>query len=88
MTVRLLVVLSVVEIVALVAVLAVYLVLLTRRLRSVSQNLARIAFGVRAVETQASKITPGLVQLNGAYERVGQRLGRLAAAAEATAGKR
>ena len=67
----LLITLTVLEIVALVAVLAVYVILITRRLRSVSANLGRIAFGVRAVETQLARIGP-------AATRVDHGLGTLA----------
>lgn len=60
----LLITLTVVEILALVAVLAVYVVLVTRRLRSISSNLGRIAFGVRAVETQLERIGPAATRVN------------------------
>ncbi len=64
MSTSLLVVLTVVEVVALVAVLAVYVILLTRRLRSISANLGRIAFGVRAVESQVARIGPAVTRIN------------------------
>lgn len=60
----LLIVLTVAEIVLVVVVLAVYLVLLNRRMKSINSNLARIAFGVRAVETQTSTIGPSVTELN------------------------
>ncbi len=60
----LLVVLTVVEIVLFVAVLATYLVLIHRKLTSTNTNLARIAFGIRAVETQTSSIGPSVTSLN------------------------
>lgn len=81
-----LVVLTVLEVVILVAALAFFLVVLTRRLRSISGNLARIAFGVRAVETQVSVLGPGvtringtLAEINGALPQVAQRAEELAA---------
>lgn len=77
MTMRWLVVVTVVEIVAFVGVLAAYLIVLTRQLKSISANLARIAWGVRAVETQVSKVTPGLEQLNDSLAAADRRLGRL-----------
>jgi hypothetical protein len=64
MSMTLLVALTVLEVLALVAVLAVYVVLLTRRLRSISANLGRIAFGVRAVETQLLRIRPATARIN------------------------
>lgn len=60
----LLVVLTASEIVLLVVVLAVYLVLIHRRLVSINRNLARISFGVRAVETQTSSVGPSVDALN------------------------
>lgn len=64
MSTGLLITLTVLEIVALVAVLAVYVILVTRRLRSISANLGRIAFGVRAVETQLARIHPAATRIN------------------------
>lgn len=64
MSTGLLIALTVIEIVALVAVLAVYVVLVTRRLRSISTNLGRIAFGVRAVETQLARLRPAAWRVN------------------------
>lgn len=56
--------LTVIEIVLLVAVLAFFLILLTRRLRDVVENLARISFGVRAVETQVGNVGPTVSEMN------------------------
>lgn len=64
MSTGLLITLTVLEIVALVAVLAIYVILVTRRLRSISANLGRIAFGVRAVETQLARIRPAATRIN------------------------
>jgi hypothetical protein len=64
MSTGLLITLTVLEIVALVTVLAVYVVLITRRLRSISANLGRVAFGVRAVETQLARIGPAARNVN------------------------
>lgn len=60
----LLVVLTVIEIVLLVAVLAAYLVAIHRRLRRINRTLGKIAFGVRAVESQTASIGPSVVALN------------------------
>lgn len=75
----LLIVLTVVEIVLLVAVLAIYLVALHRRLRSINTNLGRIAFGVRAVETQTASIGPSVAELN---ERLAETAGTLGSLVE------
>lgn len=62
MTLR--IVLTVLEIVTLVAVLAYFLNRIARQLNSISRTLAKIAFGVRAVETQCAVIGPAADQLN------------------------
>jgi hypothetical protein len=59
------VVASVAEIAALVVVLAIYLSIIARQLNSISANLARITFGVRAVETQCAVIGPAVERING-----------------------
>lgn len=59
-----LVVLTVIEVVVLVAVLATYLVLLTSRLHSISRSLSKVAWGVRAVETEVGSIEPAVVRAN------------------------
>ena len=71
----LLVTLTVIEIVLVLAVLATYVVLITKRLRTVSSYLAKISFGVRAVETQTSGIGPGAARLNSALRRIAGLLG-------------
>lgn len=64
MSTGLLIAVTVLEVLALVGVLAVYVVLVTRRLRSISSNLGRIAFGVRAVETQLARVGPAATRIN------------------------
>lgn len=73
----LLIVLTVIEIVLLVVVLAIYLVLIHRRLVSINSNLARITFGVRAVETQTSSIGPSVTGLNDRLTEAAGVLGRI-----------
>lgn len=73
----LLIALTVIEVLLLVAVLATYLVLLHRRLVSINSNLARITFGVRAVETQTSSIGPSVIDLNEELTSAAGVLGRL-----------
>lgn len=58
------IVLTVVEILLLVIVLSIYLTVVERGLRSISNTCGKIAFGVRAVESQVSVIGPGVRQLN------------------------
>lgn len=63
MSFTLLMTLTVIEVVLLVAVLAAYLRIVTRQLRSISSTLAKVAFGVRAVEEQVT-ISSEVRQLN------------------------
>jgi hypothetical protein len=61
---RTLVALTLGEVVALVAVLAGYLIAIAAGLRRVSALLARVTFGVRAIETQTEPIGPALRDIN------------------------
>ena len=81
----LLVVLTVVEIAIAVAVLAGYLVAITRRLTNVSRYLGKIAFGVRAVETQTGAIGPSVLRINKTLREIDAALGPIAAKAERAA---
>lgn len=63
MSFTLLMTFTVIEVLLLVGVLAVYLRIVTRQLRSISATLAKVAFGVRAVEEQVT-ISSEVRQLN------------------------
>lgn len=65
----LLVVLTVLEALLLVGALALYLVAIIRRLRTISSILGKVAFGVRAVESQTRPIGTSVEAVNGALER-------------------
>ena len=80
-------ILTVLEIVGLVAVLAIYLSVIARLLNSISANLARITFGVRAVETQCAVIGPTTDRINAALSEVNNKLDQAAAEAERRAGR-
>ena len=75
-------VLTIVEIAALVIVLAIYLSVVARLLNSISANLARITFGVRAVETQCAVIGPAVDRINGNLADTANGLTNAAASAE------
>ncbi len=75
-------ILTVLEIVGLVAVLAIYLSVIARLLNSISANLARITFGVRAVETQCAVIGPAVDRINGNLADTASGLQDAAQAAE------
>lgn len=74
--------LSVLEIVALVVILAIYLSIIARQLNSISANLARITFGVRAVETQCAVIGPAVERINGNLSETANGLTTAATLAE------
>lgn len=64
MSESLLTVLTVVEIVALIVVLAFFLIVITRLLRSISNTLAEVAWGARAVERQLRAVRSNINQIN------------------------
>ncbi len=80
MTIQL--VLTIVEIAALVIVLATYLTVIGNQLRSICASLARITFGVRAVETMCAVIGPATDRINGNLQDVAQNLQAAAQEAE------
>lgn len=66
----LLVILTVLEVALLVAVLAIYLVSIERRLGSISKILGKVAFGVRAVDTQTATVGPSVTKLNSTLQEI------------------
>jgi hypothetical protein len=76
------IILTVLEIAGLVVILAIYLATVARLLNSISANLARITFGVRAVETQCAVIGPAVDKINGNLADTAQGLTDAAVAAE------
>ena len=78
----LLIVLTVVEIVLFVTVLITYLALIHRKLTATNINLARITFGIRAVETHTSSIGPSVTSLNERLTEAAGVLGPLVEKAE------
>ncbi len=64
------------EVVLLVGALAGYLIAITRSLRRVSQTLARVTMGVRAIERQTEPIGPALQQVNADLDAVASALER------------
>lgn len=72
MSFALLMTFTVIEIVLLILVLAIYLRVVTRQLRSISGTLAKVAFGVRAVEEQVS-VTSEVRELNQLASELAER---------------
>lgn len=87
MSTTLLVVFTVVEIVALVVVLALYLVVVAHHVRSIADTLAKITFGVRAVEQQVGVVGPGVTKVNQTLEEIAAALPGIAAKAETVANR-
>ena len=79
---RLLVTLSVVEILLVVVVLAYYLRRIAESLRATSANLAKVTFGVRAIETQCASIGPSVIKVNGQLRTIAGALDAIATKAE------
>ena len=82
-----LVVLTVVEIVLALGIVAGYLMAIAGRLNSISTNLGKVAFGVRAIESQTAAIGPAAVRLNEELEAITGALPGIAEAAERLASK-
>ncbi len=82
---QLMIVLTMVEVTLALAVLVIYLILILRSLRKSTSYAAKIAFGVRAIETQAGQIGPAVVRLNETLEQITGALPGIAAKAEAVA---
>ena len=81
----LLVTLTVVEVVLVVAVLAYYLIRIAASLRRSSAQLAKVAFGVRAIETQCDAIGPSVLRINDQLSGVAAALRDLTELADARA---
>lgn len=84
----LLVTLTVLEVVALVGALAVYLVLIARSLRQSAMTLAKVTFGVRAIEAQTAKVGHALGAVNGRLTDIAAGLRDLAGLADGPTGQR
>jgi hypothetical protein len=74
----LLIILTAVEIVLVLVVLVVYLVKITASLKRTAAYLAKVSFGVRAIETQCEPIGPSVLQINAQLERIAEGLGAAA----------
>lgn len=81
----LLVTLTVVEIVLVAAVLVYYLVRIAASLRRSAVALGKVAFGVRAIETQCEVIGPAVLRINDQLSGVAGALADLEGLATAAA---
>lgn len=62
------------EVVLLVGALAGYLIAIARTLRRVSETLAKVTMGVRAIERQTEPIGPALQEVNADLDAVATTL--------------
>ncbi len=83
----LLITLTVVEIVIVVGVLAGYLIAIARSLSRTSESLAKVTFGVRAIETQCASIGPSVTRINDQLTGIAGALEGLASKAERLSGR-
>lgn len=79
---ELLITLTIVEAVLVLGVLVWYLIRLRISLRNTADLLAKTAFGVRAIETQAEAIGPGVGRINAVLEELAAAGPELVAAAD------
>jgi hypothetical protein len=82
----LLVTLTIVEIVVVLVVLVYYLLRIAASLRRTSVLLGKVAFGVRAIETQCEVIGPSVLTVNHQLRGVADALADLTGLADAAAG--
>ena len=75
-------VLTIAEIAALILVLATYLTVIGNQLRRISATLAKITYGVRAVETMCAVIGPAVDRINGNLQDICVNLQEAAVEAE------
>jgi methyl-accepting chemotaxis protein len=80
MTTRVL--LSLLEIAVLVGTLAIFLNIVARQLNRICSTLAKITFGVRAVEQMVENISPNSDRLNASLSEVSSALNDVAGQAE------
>lgn len=83
----LLIILTVLEIALVVFVLAFYLIRISRSLHLSAGHLAKVTFGVRAVETQCSSIGPSVTRINEQLQGISAALSGVADRAESLAGE-
>lgn len=83
----LLIVLTVLEILALVLVLFTMVNIVITRLKSIASTLAKVSFGVRAVETQVTALGPALDRVNATAGNIAAALPGIAEKAERAAAR-
>lgn len=79
-----LIILTVGEIAIFLGALVVYLIRIRRSLVRTSQTLAKVAFGVRAIETQTGTIGPSVLKVNEQLHAIAKAVDGLADTAEAS----
>lgn len=74
--------LAVLEIVLFIGALTLYIHWIASSLRRTSASLAKVTFGVRAIETQCAAIGPGVTRINGQLATIAGALEGVAVLAE------
>ncbi len=82
----LLIVLTVAEITLVIGVIAFYLMRISRSLHMTAKHLAKVTYGVRAVETQCVSIGPSVTRINEQLGVIAGAVGAIADRAEAIGG--
>lgn len=82
----LLIVATLAEIAIFVGALAIYLARIARSLQATSALLAKVTFGIRAIETQCNPIGPSVVRINEQLAVIAGALDGVASLAETAAG--
>lgn len=82
----LLITLTVLEVLLVVGVISFYLIWISRSLVLTAKHLAKVTFGVRAVETQCSSIGPSVTRINEQLDGIATALTGVADRAESLAG--
>lgn len=78
----LLILLTAAEIIVFIGALALFIHWIASSLRRTSASLAKVAFGVRAIETQTAPIGPGVTKINGQLDTIAGALHGVATLAE------
>lgn len=81
----LLITLTVVEIALVIGVIAFYLIRISRSLHESARHLAKVTYGVRAVESQTAPVGPTVVQINEQLSVIAGAVAGVADRAEAIA---
>lgn len=81
----LLITLTLVEVALVLGVIAGFMIAIARSLRRTAVTLGKVAFGVRAIETQTASVGPGVVAINERLAVIAGAFGDLTSLADGAA---